>query len=208
MKKLLTLALAIVLVLSFTGCKSGIKLEEGQMHITFKGDEVTIVAVMEDDDLEDEYDVDFKDDSNKEIAEEIVDYFDDDDIDVTAKVKKSGKTATVTIVFEDAEDAYMELDDTVEDVADDYGYDDIEDYFDDFDITMETVKDGDKVKAKEMEDYADDYMLMVFGGDEGIYYTFDSTVLLASKSMDFEYKSKTTIFIEDDESGYLVVKEK
>lgn len=209
MKKILVLVLALTMVLSFSGCSKGISLEEGQQHYTIKGDELTIVSVVEDRDFEDDFDIDFDDDED-DIEDDIVDMFDDYDMDASVKVKKSKDTATITIVFDDAEDFLgQKIDDTFEDFVDEMtGDDDIEDYLDDYDVEFVEFKSGDDIDNKDMEDYADYIILSVSGDDEGSYYTAPNDIVAVSlSSKDYEYVSKDTIYVEDGEYGYILIKD-
>lgn len=210
MKKVLSVLLVLVMVFALAGCSSGPKLEEDQVHYTLTKDgELTLKMYGELDELEDDFDID-EDDSEKDIAEDIVDYFDDEmDLDVEVTVKKSKDMVTVTIVIEDAEDFYFfgDLEQSLEDLCDDYtGDDDIEDFLDSWDIEFQEFKNEKDVDNDDMEDYKDDFIMSVYGGDEGVYYTLPSDILLVS-DFDFERVNNNTIFVEDGEDGYVIYKE-
>lgn len=208
MKKILSFTLAAALTLSLTGCFGGIKLEENQTHLTLNKDgEITMEAIMEDKDFEDAFDVDF-DDKEKDIIKDLEEYFDDED--VKAEVKKLNlkkDTAEITLVIEDGEDYLSAIDETLEDLADDAGYDSIEDYVDDYDYEFVTFKDEEDIDSDDLEkDYADYIYINVYGGEEGMYYTLPSDIV-AVTDMKFEKIKKDTIFIEDGEYGYILIKE-
>lgn len=208
MMKLTGLILLLSLVVS--GCTllgGGVKLEEDQMEFTFDDDGgLTMRAIMEDDEFEDAFDVDF-DDKKKDIEEDMVDYMDDErdtDIEIIS-LKINKDTAEFEIYMEDAEDMYMELDQTLEDLAEDWFDVDIEDLEKELEFVY--YKDEEDLDEDDYEDYADDFVINVGGGDEGMYYTFPSKILLVSDKVDFEKESNNTIFVDKDENGYVVIEE-
>ncbi|MBN2222518.1 MAG: hypothetical protein JW708_09965 [Vallitaleaceae bacterium] len=207
MKKLLSFTLTTALLFSLTGCFGGIKLEENQSHLTMNKDgEITLEAIMEDRDFEDAFDVDF-DDKEKDVIKDLEEYFDDEDITVEVKKLKLNKdTAEITIFIEDGEDYLSKIDETLEDLADDSGYDDIEDFVEAYDYEFVTFKDEEDIDSKDLEDYADYIYLNVYGGEEGMYYTTPSDIEAVS-DLKFERINKNTIFIEDGEYGYILIKE-
>ncbi len=208
-KTMLVTSLLLVLSMVLSGCflAGGIKLEEDQIEYIFDEDGgLTLRAFMSDKELEDAFDVDF-DDKKKEIEEDIIDYF-DDEVDTDVEVKKldiSKDTASFELYIEDGEDFFMEMEVSLEDYADDYygvDVDELEDYEE-----FVYYKDGDDVKNKDVEDFSDDYVINVHGGDEGAYYTFPSKVLLVGDKVDYEKIDNDTIFIDDGEYGLVVIEE-
>lgn len=209
MKKVLAMTLVLsLLTVLLSGCLGGgIKLEENQVEVIFDKDGgITMRSYSEDRDFEDDFEVDFDDDKD-DILKDMEDYIEDyitDDFEIKS-LKLNKDTAEFEIYFEDAEDLYMELKDTLEDYAEDWHYVDIEDLEDEEDFVY--FKDGEDVKGKDLEDYADYLCVNVHGGDEGSYYTFPSKVAIVSEDVKFEKINNNTIFIEDDEYGVVVIEE-
>ncbi|MDA3845059.1 MAG: hypothetical protein PF505_00760 [Vallitaleaceae bacterium] len=202
MRKVLALGLVVVFMFSLTGCFGGVKLEEDQMsYVLNKDGELTYSMYIEDKDLEDSFDVDF-DDKEKEIIEDMEDAFDDWDIDAeVTKLKKKDDYANITILIEDSEDMGDEFELTLEDYVDDNGYEDIDAFADDNDFVL--FKDEDDVKSKDLEDYADLYLVSVSGGSDGVYYEVPGKIILVSDKVDFEKVNNNTIYIDKKEYGYI-----
>jgi len=204
MRKVLALGLVLVFMFSLTGCFGGVKLEEGQSsYILNKDGEMSFTTYIEDKDLEDQFDVDF-DDKDKDIIGDIEDAMDDWDIKVeVTKFKKKKDFAMITMVIDDVEDMGMtEFEQTLEDyVDDDSWYDDFDEFADDNDFVL--FKNEDDVKSKDLEDYADLYLISVSGGDEGAYYEVPGKIILVGDKVDFEKVNNNTIYIDKDEYGFI-----
>lgn len=208
MKKIMMVTVISVLLASMiTGCSGGVKLEVNQVEYSYGDDgDLTLNMLMEDKELEDEFDVDF-DDKEKEIEEDLLDYIEDeigDDVELK-KFKKNKEDATIEMYFEDAEDMYGEIDQSFEDYAEDlYGLDLDELEEEEEFVIYKSEKDLDE---DDYEDYEDGIVIRVYGGEEGSYYTFPGKVLLVGDKVDYEKESNQTIFIDEDEYGIIVVEE-
>lgn len=203
MKKFLAVIMALVFVLSLTGC-SKVKLKEGESHIVIdKKGTVSIEFYMSDKDADKTFDIDTED-KVKDIKEDLEDLFDDYDIDAEIKnVKASKDYLKFTMVVEDADDYGIDLDMTLEDYADDR-YCDI-DELEDEGIKFYTYKSEgkDKVKSKDLEDYEDYKVLGVnstslTGGE--VYITVPGEIVLVTDGIKFEKVSKNTIYIKKSKS--------
>jgi len=179
-------------------------LEEGQSsYILNKDGSMIFTTYIEDKDLEDSFDVDF-DDKDTDIMSDIEDAMDDWDVSVeVTKFDKIEEFALITMLIEDLEDmGRSEFEQTIEDyVDDDSWYDDFDEFADDNDFVL--FKNEDDVKSQDLQDYADLYMISVSGGDEGAYYEVPSNIVLVSDKVDFERVNNTTIYIDQDEYGYI-----
>lgn len=218
MKKIISICMVLIMMTSLAGCGiiggGKIKLEEGQMHVTFTEDgEMTMIVSSEDKELEDDMDIDFDDDED-DIKDDIQDFFDDEfeefaemmDLDLEVEVlevKKEDDYALVTLTFSDFELLFMEFYEELEDMADQY--DDIEDLADEMEFVE--FKKGEEIDEDDLEDYEDNFVIMLDGGDEGTYYEFPTEILLVDGDAKFERISDTVIFVEDDEVAVVVVEE-
>lgn len=207
MRKLISIITVITMVAALTGCSSKVKLEEDQMHFNFdKDDGITLTALIDDKDLEDDMDIDF-DDKVKEIEEDIQDYLDDEDQDgELISFKKDDDMGLVEIYYDDLDELYMELDNSLEDYADDM-YGDFDDFADEEEFIY--YKNEKDVDEDDLEDYEDYYVVSVYGGEDGIYYTFPSKIILVHEDVDYEKISDNTIFIEDSTewNGVVIIEE-
>ncbi len=203
MKKAL-LPLTLIILLSLTGC-SKTKLEQGESFVTFKKDSVSVACSLSEKDAKKLYDIRIKDD-NKDIKEDLVDYFSDNyDIDIKiTKFKKGKDFINFTYETEDAEDIGYYDDTTLEDYADDLRYDDVEELADDMEfITYDKEK---SVDSDDIDKYEDDLVQFVKGGDKGMYYKTPNKMLLVSEKLKYERISKDTIYIKRNSSGIIVYK--
>lgn len=206
MKKLVTLIITIVILVSLSGCKSNIKLEEGQSYLILnEKSEMTMSVYLSDKEFDGSYGIDFDDDDD-EIKENIIELFDDVyDMDMEVKKFKKGKdNVKFTLFSEDGDKFGYDLDYTLEDYADDNFYEDI-DALSEYQAFL-TYKDGEDLDEDDLEDYADSIILYVYGSDEGSYYKFPSEILLVDDNMDYEKIAKNIIYVDDNESGYVVLK--
>lgn len=211
MKKVLSIILMGILLVSFSGCDmvtgllggSAIKLKEGQGHVIINDDgELTMIGYREDKDLEDDFDIDFDDDED-DIIDDMQDALDDDDIEAeVTEFKKDDDFGNFTIEFEDFEWVFYDWYETLEDFADQYG--DYEAVADDIDfITFD--KDEDSLDEDDLEDLEDSFVILLDGGDDGIYYEFESDIAAVDEDLKFEWISSNIIFVEDGEYGYLIL---
>jgi hypothetical protein len=201
-KVLLPLILSVLLLL--TGC-SNVKLEPGESFITFKKKSASITFSVSEKDVKRVFDIRFKD-SSKEIKEELADYLSDihdDDIKIT-KFKKGKDFINFTYELEDVEDMDFYEKMTLEDYADDEGYDDVEELADD----VEFVRYGkDKsVDSDDIDKYEDDLVQYVYGGDKGIYYKLPKKILLVTDGLKYKKISSDTIYVKRNSSGIIVYK--
>lgn len=207
MRKISFVLLATFLIISLSGCKSNVKLEEGQTYtiLDSKG-KMTMSAFLSDKEFDGSYGVNFDDDDD-EIKESIVDLFDDVygmDVEVS-KFKKGKDNVKFTLVSEDAEDFGYDLEYTLEDYAEDNYYEDIDDMSEYESFVF--YKNDEDLNEDELEDYEDAIVIYVYGSEEGAYYKFPSKILLIDEDMDYEKVSSNTIFVEDNESGLIVIEE-
>jgi hypothetical protein len=198
MRKILSLSLALVLVLSLTGC-FGSKLEEGQGRYSFNKDgELNLEMSIEDKDLDDMFDADF-DDKTKDIEDDIMDEWEDtgmEDAEIKS-LKKKGDYLYLEIFIEDGEDvSWNDLDYTLEDYLEDSYYED----YDDLQEEVEFVefKSEDEIDEDDLEDYEDNLVLTVYGGEEGMYWVVPDDIVLVSGDCKYERISATEIYVEDD----------
>lgn len=203
MKKVL-LPLILTILFSLTGC-SNTKLEPGESFITFKKDSVSIASSVSDKDVKKVYDIRFKD-SSKEIKEELADYLSDihdEDIKIT-KFKKGKDYINFTYKLEDVEDIGFYEDTTLEDFADDEGYDDVEELADD--VEFVTYGKEKSVDSDDIDKYEDDLVQRVHGGNKGVYYKMPKKILLVTDGLKYEKISGDTIYVKRNSSGIIVYK--
>lgn len=202
MKKIFLLPLLFIILLSFVGC-SKIKLETGESFVTFNKDSVSVACSVSDKDAKKLYDVRIKD-SNKDIKEDLVDYFSDiydEDIKIT-EFKKGKDYINFTYELEDAEDIGYLDETTLEDYADDLRYDDVEELADDVEfITYDKEK---SVDSDDIDKYEDDLVQVVQGGNKGMYYKAPNKILLVPEKLKYEKISNDTIYIKRNSSGIIV----
>jgi len=205
MKKFMIISLLIIVTMALTGCfGGGVKLEEDQGYWVLDDDGgVTVEMLMETDDFEDEFDVD-PDDKKKDIIDDLEDFFDDQDIDIEVKKLKVKKDiVSMELYIEDAKDMRLEIDDTLEDLADSWEMD-LEDFVDKNELVY--FKNGKDVDEDDIDDYEDLVYIHVFADDEGMYYTVPGKIILVSDDIDFKKINKNTIFVEDD-AGFIFFEE-
>lgn len=204
MKKLLTLSLVTILIFTLTGC-SGAKLEEGQKRLELNADEeITLSRSVEDKDAEDRWDIDF-DDKLSEIEDDIIDEWEDtnaEDYEILT-LKKQDDYLFIEIFIDDADDyLWLDIDTTLEDLMESDWYDDFEEYQEDMEFV--DYKSDDEIDEDELEDFEDYLVFVVTGGEEGSYYVVPGNIVLVSGDCDYEVINSKQIFIEDEESGYIV----
>lgn len=204
MRKIIIGSFLLVLVFALTSCSSGIDLEEGQAYWTFDEDGgLTMEMLVDSDDFEDEFDADL-DDKDKEIIEDLEDSFDDQDVDAEVKSLKVKKdTVNIEIYVEDSKDIFMEIKDTLEDLADQWDMD-LEDFLDGNELVY--YKNEKDVDEDDIEDYEDLLYIRVSEGSDGMYYTVPGKIILVSDTLDFEKISNDTIYVDDD-NGYVFFEE-
>lgn len=206
MKKFISLLLAATLILSLSGCSliSKSKIEEGQVHWTLDKDgALTIEMAVNEDDADDDFNIDLGD-KEKDIEEDLVDSFDDMDIDVEVKsLKVKNDVLYATLFLEDAEDMGIDMEATFEEYVEDMFYEDIEAYSDSYDFVL--YKDGDDIKAKDLEDYADYNVMTIYGNKDGSYITVPGKIE-ALTDLSFEKISNDTIFVDDKDTGIILYK--
>lgn len=204
MKKLFLTFIFILFTISLTGCFSKVKLEEDQSHLTiYKDGEIKLVAIVSEDTADDVYDVDIED-KKKDVEKDILDYFDDNHIDVEIdKLRIKKDTIEVTLTLEDSKDLDIRMKDTLEDYAKDWGYKDVEALSEYQDFIL--YKDDEEIKSKDLEDYEDYAILNLSGENDGCYYTIPGEIILVS-DMDYERINKEIIYIDDGEYGIVVYK--
>jgi len=216
MKKALSVLMIFAVLLTLVGCGSKVKLYPGQVFVEFKKDTVAIQFSVPKDDAEDEFDINFKD-STKSIQKDLEDYFSDDyDGDVKIKDLKKGKdyiSFTVELDADDFADMYRysyHNEYTLEDYADDRGYDDVDELAENQKFVL--YSNGKTVDEDDVSKYEDDYAVMVFGSGlgmfgQGAYFKFPKNILIVAKDLKYEKISNNTIFIKrSSSSGIVVVK--
>lgn len=207
MRKISFVLLAAFLIISLSGCKANVKLEEGQTYtiLDSKG-KMTMSAFLSDKEFDGSYGVDF-DDNDDEIKESIVDLFDDVygmDVEVS-KFKKGKDNVKFTLISEDAEDFGYDLEYTLDDYSEDNYYEDIDDMSEYESFVL--YKNDEDLDDDELEDYENAIVIYVYGSEEGAYYKFPSKILLVDEDMDYKKVSSNTIFVDDNESGLIVIEE-
>jgi hypothetical protein len=207
MRRLKILLVVLALALLFTSCGgSGISLKEGQYSVNIKSNgDVTIEYLMSKKKAEKEFDIDF-DDSNKDIIKDLEDYFDDNmraEGKVTIK-KKTKDQILFSASFKKGEMKSINIKNTLEDYADNYGID-VDELPDKMNLDFVYFKNGKDVDEDDLEKYEDYIAFQVSGDDEGVYFTFPGKIEIVS-DIDFKRINDNTIFVEDGEFGLVVFK--
>lgn len=207
MKKLSIVLLIAFFIIYLSGCKSSVKLEEGQTYtiLDSKGN-MTVSLFLSEKEFDGSYDVDFDDDED-EIKESIIELFDDVygvDVEIS-RLKKGKDNIKFTLTSEDADEFGYDLDYNLGEYAEDNYYDDI-DELSEFE-TFVLYKDDEDLDEDDLEDYEDKIVLHVFGADEGTYFKLPGKILLIDADLDYEKISNNMIFIDDNESGVIVIEE-
>lgn len=207
MRRLKILLVVLALALLFTSCGgSGISLKEGQYSVNIKSNgDVTIEYLMSKKKAEKEFDIDF-DDSNKDIIKALEDYFDDNmraEGKVTIK-KKTKDQILFSASFKKGEMKSINIKNTLEDYADNYGID-VDELPDKMNLDFVYFKNGKDVDEDDLEKYEDYIAFQVSGDDEGVYFTFPGKIEIVS-DIDFKRINDNTIFVEDGEFGLVVFK--
>lgn len=207
MRRLKILLVVLALALLFTSCGgSGISLKEGQYSVNIKSNgDVTIEYLMSKKKAEKEFDIDF-DDSNKDIIKDLEDYFDDNmraEGKVTIK-KKTKDQILFSASFKKDEMKSINIKNTLEDYADNYGID-VDELPDKMNLDFVYFKNGKDVDEDDLEKYEDYIAFQVSGDDEGVYFTFPGKIEIVS-DIDFKRINDNTIFVEDGEFGLVVFK--
>jgi len=202
MKRFLSLLLVFAVLFTFVGCSKGkgsdddsrskkkteesskessVKLEEGQMLMSYKKNSVAISFNLSGDDAEYEFDISM-DDSNDEIKEAISESFsyDFDEFKITSfKKGKDNISFTVEVEadsFNDGWEGSYHAKYTLSDLADDSGLEDVEELGDYY--TFVDYNSGDDIDEDDLGKYEDDYIALVAAPDRG---TFSGGVRLSRK---------------------------
>ncbi|PKM93503.1 MAG: hypothetical protein CVU84_15095 [Firmicutes bacterium HGW-Firmicutes-1] len=197
-------------VLTLSGCKSDVTLEEGQYYKVIKKDgSASIDWCLSDDEAEEIFGFDFKKDDKDEMKEAILDKIDEWDYDVEfTNFKKGDDYIKYTLIDEEGDDILFEdVDFTLEDYADDYYNLDVDELAEDMKFVY--YKNDEKVDEEDIEDYEDSFAISIYGDIEGAYYKVPGKILLVgeeSEDMDYEKISKDTIFLDKDVSVVIVYK--
>lgn len=207
MKKVSSVILVFLLIISLSGCKSNVKLEEGQTYTVLDSDGGMSMSVfLSDKELDGSYGVDFDDDED-EIEESIIELFDDSygmDVEIT-KFKKGKDNVSFTMTSEDAEDYGYDLEYTLEEFAEDSYYEDIDELAETESFIV--YKDEKDLDEDELKNYEDAIVIYVGASDEGSYYKFPSKILLVDENLDYNKVSSDTIFIEDNGFGMVIIEQ-
>lgn len=207
MKKALLLTLIFVVLLSLVGCSNKTKLEPGETFVTFEKNSIIVSCVVPGDDAEDDFRIRMKD-SSKEIRKDLEDYFSDifDDEYKITEFKKGKDYISFTYELEDIRAMGFFKKTTLKEYAEDFGYDDLEEMAEYNEFIL--YSNEKSVDEDDLEEYEDEYVQIVFGGDNGTYYKFPNKILLVSDGLKYKKISNDTIYIKRNSIPKIIVYKK
>lgn len=198
-------------VVLLVGCKAPLKLEEGQYFQTFNNDgSARMSIVMSADDAEEIFGFDLNKDDKEDIEEEILEKLEEMDTDIELRtLKVTEDYLKYTLIYEDGEDILgYDLNDTLEDYADDYYGMDLETLAEDIEFIY--YKDGEEVDEDHVTEYEDARVMTAYGSTDGAYFRFPGKILILGEifgDLEYEKISSNTIYVEEDVEVLVVYEE-
>ncbi len=207
MKKLITLCLVIVLVLSLSACSGGLTLDKNQSMIEINKKDVVFTIVFN----ENEFAADFKIDTTQrasKIENDFKDFLEKDESGnymklESIKVKKN--LVTVVIQVDDIYEMDIEMGD-FNDLINDYGYKDVKEFAETFPFVLyRNEKEIDSSKMTKYESYK--YIELGPLTQQGTYFKIPGKIAAVARDLAFEYEGNDTILVTGNSSyGWILYK--
>ena len=201
MKKTSLIALFLIVSLSFVGC-SKVKLEPGEVFITYKkGSSITTFSVSEKD-AKNEFGIRLSD-SKKEMKDELTDYFKNiygNKFEIT-DIKKGKDYIEFTYEVEAPTGQWYRS--TLEEYAEKRHYDDMDEMAEREELVF--YKNKKSADGKDLEKHSDDYVESVRGGKDGTYYRFEGNIIFVSENLKYKKISNDTIYVKRNSSNGIVI---
>lgn len=207
MKKIIIVSLVIALMLSFSACSGGIKLDKDQSMIEINDKEVVFTIVFSENEFADNFDID-TDQRMARIEDDFKAFLEKDGsgdyMDLKSiKIKKN--LVTLVIIVDDIDEMDIDMGD-FEDLIDYYDYKDAEEFAENYPFVV--FRNEKAIDADDMDKYDNHkYIEIEPLTQQGTYFKISGKITAVDLELTYEYISKDTIFADGDSSyGWILYK--